>query len=144
MVASMQVILDNMLLLGMPLSDSSLRDKANFIVSLHNDYGSVGLDSSTGDLLPGVLEAIIALWADTNVQNTVVMHSNEFQLNDSAEYFLNSAARIGSRDWKPSDMDVLKARVKTTGVSVTSFKKHDRKFDVVDVGGQRSERRKWL
>lgn len=144
MISSLQVILDNMLLLGIPLADPSLKTQANLIVSLENEYGSVGLDPSTGDLLPGVLDAVIALWADTNVQETVRTRSNEFQLNDSAEYFLNSASRIGQKDWRPNAMDVLKARVKTTGVSVTSFKKNGRKFDVVDVGGQRSERRKWL
>lgn len=144
MISSLQVILDNMLLFGIPLADSSLKGQANLIVSLENEYGSVGLDSDTGDLLPGVLEAVLALWADANVQETVKTRSNEFQLNDSAEYFLDSAARIGAKDWKPNAMDVLKARVKTTGVSVTSFVKMGRKFDVVDVGGQRSERRKWL
>jgi len=133
-----------MLLLGIPLADDSLKSSANLIVSLENEFGSVGIDASTGELLPGVLEAVISIWADKNVQETVRTRSNEFQLNDSAEYFLNSASRIGERDWKPNSMDVLKARVKTTGVSVTSFIKHDRKFDLVDVGGQRSERRKWL
>jgi len=144
MISSLQVILDNMLLLGIPLADDSLKSSANLIVSLENEFGSVGIDASTGELLPGVLEAVISIWADKNVQETVRTRSNEFQLNDSAEYFLNSASRIGERDWKPNSMDVLKARVKTTGVSVTSFIKHDRKFDLVDVGGQRSERRKWL
>lgn len=144
MISSLQVILDNMLLLGIPLADPDLKSSANLIVSLENEFGSVGIDSSTGELLPGVLEAIISIWSDKNVQETVRTRSNEFQLNDSAEYFLNSASRIGEKNWKPNPMDVLKARVKTTGVSVTSFRKHDRKFDVVDVGGQRSERRKWL
>lgn len=144
MISSLQVILDNMLLFGIPLADSSLKGQANLIVSLENEYGSVGLDSDTGDFLPGVLEAVLALWVDANVQETVKTRSNEFQLNDSAEYFLDAAARIGAKDWKPNAMDVLKARVKTTGVSVTSFVKMGRKFDVVDVGGQRSERRKWL
>lgn len=41
-------------------------------------------------------------------------------------------------------MDVLKARVKTTGISETRFRKSGKNFVVVDVGGQRSERRKWL
>lgn len=144
MISSLQVILDNMLLLGIQLSDPTLKPQANMIVSLENEWGSVGLDPNTGEILPNVLEAVIAIWGDENVKETVRTRSNEFQLNDSAEYFLNSAKRIGERDWKPNSMDVLKARVKTTGVTVTSFRKHDRRFDVVDVGGQRSERRKWL
>lgn len=133
-----------MLLLGIPLADPTLKSSANFIVSLENKDGSVGIDSSTGELLPGVSEAIISIWSDKNVQETILKRSNEFQLNDSAEYFLNNSKKISEKNWKPDYMDILKSRVKTTGVQVTSFIKNGRKFDVVDVGGQRSERRKWL
>ena len=116
LVASLQIVLDNMLLLGIELADPSLRDSANLIVSLENEHGAVGL-APDGELIPGVLEAILAIWKDTNVQNTVKERSNEFQLNDSAEYFLDEAERIGQPGWKPTDMDILKARVKTTGIS---------------------------
>ena len=116
MISSCQIILDNMLLLGIELSDPSLKESANLIVSLENEHGAVGLLDS-GELIPGVLEAILLLWKDENVQKTAKERSNEFQLNDSAEYFLDNAERIGEKGWKPTDMDVLKARVKTTGIS---------------------------
>lgn len=116
MISSMQIVLDNMLLLGIELADPSLRDSANLIVELENQSGSVGM-TADGELLPGVLEAIVLLWADANVQHTAKERSNEYQLNDSAEYFLDEATRIGTNGWKPTDMDVLKARVKTMGIS---------------------------
>jgi len=143
MVSSMQIILDNMALLGIGLSDESLKDQAEFLISMENENGSVGLDGRTGEVKAGVAEAITALWRDAGVQ-TCFNRSNEYQLNDSAEYFIESAARIAAPDWTPNDMDILKARVKTTGISETKFVKEGRKFTVVDVGGQRSERRKWL
>ena len=142
MVSSMQVILDNMALLGIKLGNPALSDHAELLISIPNINGSVGLDSA-GHLQPGILDALSSLWPDAGVQ-ACFSRSNEYQLNDSAEYFLSSAARIGAPDWRPNEMDVLKARVKTTGISETRFVKDRKKFNVVDVGGQRSERRKWL
>jgi hypothetical protein len=144
LISSLQTILDNMLLLSVSLSDPSLKESANLIISLENEFGSVGVDEGTGELLPGVLDACVALWADPSVKHTALERSHEFQLNDSAAYFLDEAQRIGAPGWKPNDMDILKARVKTTGISETRFTKGGRNFTVVDVGGQRSERRKWL
>lgn len=44
----------------------------------------------------------------------------------------------------PTDMDILRARVKTTGITETHFKIGELTYKLFDVGGQRSERRKWL
>jgi len=41
-------------------------------------------------------------------------------------------------------MDILQSRAQTTGVTETSFIISGKKFILVDVGGQRSERKKWL
>lgn len=54
------------------------------------------------------------LWADANVQ-ACFMRSNEYQLNDSAQYFLDQLERIGSPEFLPSEQDILRTRVKTTG-----------------------------
>lgn len=42
--------------------------------------------------------------------------SHEFQLNDSAPYFFDSLNRLASADYTPSTDDILRARVKTTGI----------------------------
>lgn len=44
----------------------------------------------------------------------------------------------------PTDQDILRARVKTTGITETHFQIGELKYKLFDVGGQRSERRKWL
>ena len=44
----------------------------------------------------------------------------------------------------PSDQDILHARVKTTGVNEVKFVLDSLTYRVVDVGGQRSERKKWI
>ena len=49
-----------------------------------------------------------------------------------------------SPNYVPSDLDILRCRTKTTGINEIEFSFDGREFLVVDVGGQRSERKKWL
>lgn len=44
----------------------------------------------------------------------------------------------------PSDQDVLRSRVKTLGITETTFVIGDLTYRMFDVGGQRSERKKWI
>jgi len=83
------------------------------------------------------------LWTDPALQKTFNRRS-EFQLLDSAAYFLNAFDRISRPDYIPTQDDVLRARSITTGVVVVPFEVQNLKFELVDVGGQRSERKKWI
>ena len=47
-------------------------------------------------------------------------------------------------NWKPNDQDTLRLRAKTTGITETKFQINGLTFKLSDVGGQRSERRKWI
>lgn len=44
----------------------------------------------------------------------------------------------------PTDQDVLRSRVKTTGIAESTFLFGNLKYRIFDVGGQRSERKKWI
>jgi guanine nucleotide-binding protein G(i) subunit alpha len=44
----------------------------------------------------------------------------------------------------PNDQDILRSRVKTTGITETMFRVGDLTYRLFDVGGQRSERKKWI
>ena len=46
-----------------------------------------------------------------------------------------------SPSYIPTQADVLRARVRSTGIEEAEFKFEDISFRMVDVGGQRSERR---
>jgi hypothetical protein len=72
------------------------------------------------------------------------LRSNEYQLNDSAQYFLDQLYRIGSPDFLPNEQDILRTRVKTTGIVEINFSFKNLNFRLFDVGGQRSERKKWF
>lgn len=47
-------------------------------------------------------------------------------------------------NYVPTDQDVLRSRVKTTGITETTFVIGDLTYRMFDVGGQRSERKKWI
>ncbi|CAO3635954.1 unnamed protein product [Cunninghamella echinulata] len=58
--------------------------------------------------------------------------------------YFDSIDRIGDANYIPTDQDVLRSRVKTTGITETTFVIDDLTYRMFDVGGQRSERKKWI
>ncbi|CAM4481961.1 unnamed protein product [Caretta caretta] len=58
--------------------------------------------------------------------------------------YLNDLDRLTAPGYVPNDQDVLRSRVKTTGIIETQFSFKDMNFRMFDVGGQRSERKKWM
>jgi len=83
------------------------------------------------------------LWKDDGIQKAFA-RSSEFQLNDSTGYFMDELDRITAQGYVPNEQDVLRCRAKTTGITEIEFKVGQNKFKLVDVGGQRSERKKWI
>lgn len=51
---------------------------------------------------------------------------------------------MSSPGYLPTDQDILRSRVKTTGIVENTFKVGETTYRVFDVGGQRSERKKWI
>ncbi|KAK3869847.1 hypothetical protein Pcinc_024875 [Petrolisthes cinctipes] len=90
-----------------------------------------------------LLSAMKRLWVDTGVQECYG-RSNEYQLNDSAKYFLDKLDKLGEKDYQPTQQDILRTRVKTTGIVEVHFSFKNLNFKLFDVGGQRSERKKWI
>jgi GTPase SAR1 family protein len=62
---------------------------------------------------------------------------------DNTQHFLAQIDRIAQPSYEPSDDDCLQCRSATTGVQEMTINIEGHDFLVVDVGGQRSERRKW-
>ena len=58
--------------------------------------------------------------------------------------FLDDLDRLGRKDYMPTEQDILRTRVKTTGIVEVHFSFKNLNFKLFDVGGQRSERKKWI
>ncbi|CAL8312694.1 unnamed protein product [Merluccius merluccius] len=83
------------------------------------------------------------LWLDDGVK-ACFERSNEFQLIDCAQYFLERLDPVRRSDYSPTDQDLLRCRVLTSGIFETRFQVDKVNFHMFDVGGQRDERRKWI
>lgn len=73
-----------------------------------------------GELTTELVMLMKKLWSDGGVQQCF-SRSREYQLNDSAAYYLNSLDRISQPSYVPTQQDVLRTRVKTTGIVETHF-----------------------
>lgn len=92
---------------------------------------------------PEIAEAISTLWKDPGIQE-IYSRANEFQLIDSAQYFFESIDRIAEDSFIPTPDDLLRARARTTGITEIAFPCRGVHWRMVDVGGQRNERKKWI
>jgi guanine nucleotide-binding protein subunit alpha len=92
---------------------------------------------------PSIAAAVASLWEDP-VTQSITERSSEFYLMDSAPYFFENISRISAAGYVPTQDDVLRARTKTTGIAETRFSMGQLSIHLFDVGGQRSERKKWI
>ncbi|KAJ6608250.1 guanine nucleotide binding protein, alpha subunit [Mycena sp. CBHHK59/15] len=87
---------------------------------------------------------LIALWADPAVR--AVLRKRKIRLEEGPGFFLNDLERVTVLNYLPSDDDVLRARLKTVGVSEYTFemevatgRETGTEWRIVDVGGSRSQ-----
>ncbi|EIN08754.1 G-alpha-domain-containing protein [Punctularia strigosozonata HHB-11173 SS5] len=92
-----------------------------------------------------------ALWEDEIVQ--AVLRQRRVRPQERAGFFLDDLDRIAQRDYEPSDDDVLRARLRTTGVQEHRLAFEEGGFlassiapewVIYDVGGCRTSRQTWL
>jgi len=96
------------------------------------------------DLNMEVARHIEMIWRDEDFKAFVYDHMNELQIPTACDYFFDNVLRYGEEDFRPTNDDIFRCKLKTTGINETKFTVSDIEFTLVDVGGQRSERKKWL
>jgi len=135
-VLSMQTFIEAAQTLEIPFTDEESQrcaaEVADFV-----------FDPDTKSMPPNIGEDIAELWATDTIQQTYKRRS-EFYFLDASEYYFSNVQRIVADDYTPTEEDIVMTRIRTTGISVTEFTEGSVMYRVVDVGGQRSERRKWI
>ncbi|KAJ5594765.1 Fungal G-protein alpha subunit [Penicillium hispanicum] len=137
-VIAFKVLMDIMNAEHIDLEDPSKRPLADLLDKTDPDVGS---DEAFSNLK--VRDAMREMWLDAGVQKAVA-RGHEFALHDNLSYFYDSLDRIFARGWLPDNQDMLQARLRTTGITETLFELGQMNFRMMDVGGQRSERKKWI
>jgi len=114
-------------------------------LSAANEKSKRAIDELKGDEdIDKALGAVIkAVWTDPGIQATYQQRSL-YQLTDSAAYFFDKVDEVCERGYLPTEQDILRCRVRTTGIVENDFVIDGNQFKMYDVGGQRNERKKWI
>ncbi|KAH9928982.1 G-protein alpha subunit [Amylocystis lapponica] len=97
-----------------------------------------------GRILHACSEDMIRLWGDETIQ--VLLRAKHLRLEDQPGFFLDSLQRVTAPRYMPTDDDILRARLKTLGITEYRFSIKEgtglgatsREWRIYDVGGQRS------
>lgn len=92
-----------------------------------------------------IASKIKEIYNTPEVQTFVKYQQGNFYLIDSTHYFLSDIDRLVAPDYIPSQQDILRTRKKTSGIYDFKFQMSTGlNIHMYDVGGQRSERKKWI
>lgn len=92
-------------------------------------------------ITPATVPQIKTIYSDPAFKEFSTKKS--FHTLDNIQYYLENLDRIAAADYVPNDEDCLRCRAATTGIQEMKCIVEGVDFLIVDVGGQRSERRKW-
>jgi len=133
-VTAVKALINGAAILNTQYSDENIAAVAASL--LQEDYFA-------GPITEEFAHGALQVWAEPAIKEICAHPSPDFHVADSASYFLDNLSRIATPDYQPTPQDILRARSRTTGAKETQFTVDGHTFRIVDVGGQRSERRKW-
>lgn len=108
---------------------------------------SLGRARKLKKLEPFHFNALRSVWKDNAIQKSW-SEKSRYQVFDCLDYFLNeeNLKRIeaAGKNYVPTLDDTLHVRYRTAGIVVEKLKMRNILLELYDVGGQRTERRKWI
>jgi guanine nucleotide-binding protein subunit alpha len=116
------------------------RNRRNIRYFRERDYSNVDMMDQD------VINKIIDLWKDEAIQIACERCKN-YQIQVSQLPYLMSEEnffRILNTEFVPSNEDILRGRMRTTGSNTTRFLHMNYIWEIVDIGGQAPERVKWF
>mmetsp|Transcript_27386 Transcript_27386/g.43333 ORF Transcript_27386/g.43333 Transcript_27386/m.43333 type:complete len:448 (+) Transcript_27386:136-1479(+) len=117
------------------LSEQALEAK-EYLTSIHY---------TTYQLNDEIVAALKTLWGEPAIKKMYAIR-NITKIEDSSAYFWNKLDMLNDKNYVPDEADILLVRNKTTGATEQKYEVPDGKgsFSIIDVGGQKSERKKWI
>lgn len=123
---------------------------ANLNIRLEDEtmYSDVEIFRSTEQGMDTRLTSVSRLWSDPAVKECFRRrseYSTTHPLNVSTQYFLDAIQeRINEPGYLPITEDIIRVRRNTIGVIQYEFVLTDIQFKIIDVGGEREERVRWI
>ncbi|CAI5765682.1 guanine nucleotide-binding protein subunit alpha-13 [Podarcis muralis] len=142
-IKGVRVLVDAREKLHIPWGNPSNQRNGDMLMAFDTRSGVVAHGMVETQVFLQFLPAIRSLWADSGIQHAYDRR-REFQLGESVKYFLDNLDKLGEQDYLPSQQDILLARRPTKGIHEYDFEIKNVPFKMVDVGGQRSERKRWF
>lgn len=87
-------------------------------------------------------EPLSRFWFDEGVRKALAQKNTI--ISESIFYFFAKLEQLFDPEFTPSDQDILLCRRTTMGITEMTFAVSDFVYRIIDVGGQRSERKKWI
>mmetsp|Transcript_4948 Transcript_4948/g.6532 ORF Transcript_4948/g.6532 Transcript_4948/m.6532 type:complete len:276 (+) Transcript_4948:276-1103(+) len=142
----MKVLCDAAERFGYELRDED-RKTAKWVQDEEVQYGDIAITVVQA-------KAIRKLYKSEAIQNAYARR-NEYWILDACDYYMEHVPRFAADDYVPDDRDLVMCRIRTTGrVLDAKLKVRFRErgetdpeyitYEIIDVGGQRNERKKWV
>eukprot|EP01084_Bolivina_argentea_P019815 36842_1 len=118
-------------------NNQQLQDAVRIIESNHD----------LSQLSDELVHSISYIWENNKQVSNVFEDMKTAQhkiLDESTKYFWNELDRIKDPQYIPNPTDIINVRYRTIGVIEKKFTIQNTEFHIFDVGGQKSERKKWI
>jgi len=125
-------------------------EETNLNIQLEDQtkYKDVELFADPEQAMDVRLRSVSRLWSDPAVKECYRRrseYSTNHPLNVSTQYFLDAIEdRINEPGYLPITEDIIRVRRNTIGVIQYEFVLTDIQFKIIDVGGEREERVRWI
>eukprot|EP01084_Bolivina_argentea_P218048 370094_1 len=90
-----------------------------------------------------IVAALKLLWKEPGIRKMYEMR-NITRIDDNSAFFWDKLDELNDPNYLPNDTDILKIRHRTTGTREATYGLGRGMFSIIDLGGQRSERKKWI
>jgi len=98
----------------------------------------------TDAMVPVTLKEEIKLIFQSKTWESVWAQRDTVNAIDSHKLFIDELDAIAADDYTPTQQHIVNARIRTTCAVKEEYDITGKRFEIYDVGGQRSERKKWL
>ncbi|XP_059081367.1 guanine nucleotide-binding protein G(i) subunit alpha-like [Tigriopus californicus] len=123
-------------------SVETLKHKKEFLEFFSHEYRP--RLANTPQNIPDHLGKIITgIWRDVQLQESYYK-AIDLQVSENAKYFMEHAQRVCCLEYTPTKQDILRSWTHTMGITELSFCLEANVFRMTDIGGQRSQRKKWI